>query len=111
MNTIQDCLSDARKLIEKPENWTKGAHARDAAGESVDYDSLAALSFCASGALEKVHKDYGSVIWTKAYSALLKSIPNEYLDVADYNDDPETTHEDILRLFDIAINRSGAGNE
>lgn len=32
MNSVKETLIAVRKLLEKPENWTQGAYARDAKG-------------------------------------------------------------------------------
>lgn len=46
-----EILCAARESILTPATWTQKAYARDAQGQSVDYDGADAVSFCGKGAL------------------------------------------------------------
>ena len=99
METV-DILKAARALIDTPEKWTRGLNARDAHGQDVRPNSLEAVCFCARGAIIRSagfeHID--------AYELLQNALPiggNDF--VPAYNDNPDTTHADIMALFDRAI--------
>ena len=51
--TPRDLLVEARTLIARPEAWTQGAGARDADGEPVGVEHEDAVSWCATGALNR----------------------------------------------------------
>lgn len=113
--TASDILQKARKLISKPEAWTKGSFARDAEGRICNSDrSPFACSWCALGAI-----NYSTNSFTMAFDAfrlarslLCKAVrarvthddsDNPTTNPASYNDSPSTTHADILAVFDDAI--------
>jgi hypothetical protein len=48
---ISETLAAARATIADPKHWTQGAHARNAAGETVNLSDEDACCFCADGAL------------------------------------------------------------
>jgi hypothetical protein len=100
MTRVLDILIRARKLIEAPERWTKGAMARNSVGARVSAYAPDAICFCAQGALKKASDwdDHLSQAALRLNRAI--TIPVGYIT---YNDEPETTHADILALFDRAI--------
>lgn len=54
--TAVDILRAARKLIEKEENWTRVAYARDKNSEPVRYNDQDAVCFCFVGAVYRAAK-------------------------------------------------------
>ena len=103
-------LTKARDFISNPENWGKGEYL---AGDSNSPDYQA----CAQGALQCIgvalpqcrvaarifDPDYDVPLeHTYLYEAVL-SFDHGHNSVIAFNDDPETTHEDIMRLFSRAI--------
>ncbi len=67
---------------------------------------------CAMGAIalavgvELDLEDVGEVDWarhTAAHMELRKHLPISFESVPDFNDDIETTHQDVLNLFDKAL--------
>ena len=88
-------LVKARSLIEK--GWTQKALARDAHGEKVHPKDPNACEWCATGALRAVLvniSDYSDLLTSQAPS-----------DIILFNDNTNTTKEDILAVFDKAIER------
>jgi hypothetical protein len=86
-------LIAARALIDTPNKWTKGAWQTG-------------CTYCAAGAARKVifgtSNDWSLDFWaTPIALALDAQAPGH--NVALYNDDPATTHNDVLALFDRAI--------
>ena len=97
--SVKEILIAAKALIDTPEKWLKGAL-------STGDDTC----FCAMGALGHAG-GFGLVASDKTpeLASLLDSIPASFVWVTDkhrlaaYNDDPATTHADIMALFDRAI--------
>lgn len=92
---LKDDLIAARALISEPELWGKGP---DGAHPPSD-GTLCAMNACC----QATRHDYPLM------EALAAQLPQGEWDcaglpVAAYNDDPATTHNDILALFDRAIN-------
>jgi hypothetical protein len=110
MKTPKEFLIDARNRIANPENWTKGTGARDDQGMRVPI--AMGTRFCAMGSLWRC--ELGD---TNHSERLLNggNYSQELLDAADllyeanggsvpkFNDHPDTTHADILNLYDKAI--------
>jgi hypothetical protein len=102
-NPTVKILKKAKKLIADPQHWTRGASARNAQGRGVIWNNPGAVSFCSIGALHHaagpVKKDWRAV--DRAFLMLKRAA--ETRDIADFNDDPKTTHTDVMVAFDKAI--------
>lgn len=103
---VVDVLMQARAKIEKRENWIKGRFAADKAGFEVFSDEPGACRFCAIGSLlatpcsQEEYEEARNFLFV----AMEERDRRAYgYSLAGYNDDPKTTHEDILNLFDRAI--------
>lgn len=97
-------LRSARKLIERPENWTKGTVARDALGFPVPALSKEAACYCAFGAtmvIEGPGRITDAPIYLDDAAKVLSAGLHDF--VSYFNDDDATKHSDILALFDKAI--------
>lgn len=97
-------LTAARALIAAPERWTKGVSGRTAdGGPSLAIDMSDATCFCSIGALWRVSHSH----W-KAERILHDTVytTTPFGNIASFNDDPATTHADVLRVFDVAIARA-----
>jgi hypothetical protein len=97
--TVRDDLIAARALIDTPEKWVRGHYERQGC-------------YCALGAARKAL--YGTTDWrpgedwrgddNHVTTALRRELSEEWHgSVDDFNDDPSTTHADVLALFDRAI--------
>jgi hypothetical protein len=101
--TVKDDLIAAKALIDAPDKWTKGIH-------------FSGGRYCAMGAVgAATRQPHGGSRWAECDRALIKSAPRhrwrEGVDghpVVAFNDDPATTHADIMALFDRAIERASA---
>ncbi len=108
-----ECLIAAKALISTPDKWTKCALARDKDGKKCHYSQAEVICFCTLGAI-------GKVAWgilensAKQYHMLegeslrflrraVRQATDDFLDVAEFNDKLERTHEDIMKMFDNAI--------
>jgi len=123
--TTLEILKKMRALLDKPENWTRRTYARDVNGEPVSMvNPKDAVSFCIMGAYRKVSSPVigQAPIWSGRavahYKALQEQIPKPFFSISDFNhdphrtlsafnDDPSTTHTDMLSLLDRAIISNG----
>jgi hypothetical protein len=95
MTTLEQ-LQTARQLIAN--GWTKNQSARTADCRPTSPWNKNAVSFCALGAL--VNVGAGSDLLTKVLD------PDGYgriKVITDFNDHPNTTQDDVLALYDRAI--------
>lgn len=105
MNTLE-ILKGARELIAKPEHWTQGTYARDAAGRVAYWADEDACQFCALGAIGKAsRKNVWSLELAFVRAVLVAAIPDsvsiEERYVPTFND--SHSHAEVLALFDKAI--------
>ena len=100
--TPREVLVAARKLIERPEAWTQGATARDAAGKVCSSREPSAVCRCAGGAIETA-SDGDLRKFLDAFEALGEQLGRFGYDVEAVNDAPERTHAEVLAAFDAAI--------
>jgi len=104
MNAIKQLLVDARKLIEKPENWTIGVMARDARGNEVPIDNADACKFCMLGAIRRADLEQQSAL--KAHEVVLPlatAIMERYGSTSIARTNDSVSHEEVLSIFDKAI--------
>lgn len=83
----------AYELLAKPEKWTTGVYAKDAAGRECCYNSTAAVCWCLVGAVRNV---YGE--GTYACQAALAKIGAKVGQIPLWNDH-EATHQDVVDLL------------
>ncbi len=109
-------LEGARALIADPQNWTRGCLAANENGWPCGPEEPGATRFCAIGATwasaeraERAGLDpkRAAVARVRAELALYAVAPlvPGLTSVQSYNDRPQTTHADILQLFDRALER------
>ena len=102
--SVRDVLIAARKLIEKPENWTQRAWARDADGTVINSKNGDAVCWCSEGAIRKFSSDYFTR--RSAEMALVKAFDGmAYETPAKFND--SLSHSAVLAAFDKAIAECG----
>jgi hypothetical protein len=100
--TLAEVLRAARAKIATPETWTKRAFARDIASVRVFARSTSAVCWCAIGAIDSLDITADDACAAgEAGEALVAA--NRGRAVSYFNDDPRTTHANILALYDRAI--------
>lgn len=89
--TLANDLRAARALIDTPEKWGKGSGL-----EPPDEPK-----FCALSAAHKANRGN----WDAVGDALQAALPDDWKGwfIFDFNDHPDTTHADMMALFDRAI--------
>lgn len=89
MSNVHQMLVEARELIAHPSQWVKGVMSN---GDG---------AYCSLGAVHFLGDKYGHTTRDQAFDALEKIIPHR--GIVGFNDAPETTHDDVLVMFDQAI--------
>lgn len=91
---VLKCLEDARQWLSEPGHWCHND------GGSAGENERGGLC-----AVRSVGRFSGGRLWLteQARDALTAAMPAGHFNVAGYNDNPTTTHADILALFDSAI--------
>ena len=82
--TLGDKLIAAKALIATPEKWGKGKYKHDGRR-------------CALIAIDHGGAGYAG------HMALREALPGDFACILAFNDHPDTTHADIMALFDRAI--------
>lgn len=108
--TTLEILKAARALIENPSHWAKGELAYDAMNRACEPDSPHATGFCTEGALARVAGDYPN--YRLALKLLGTRLPEPFgsTPVFEWQDRSNTTHADVLALFDRTIAAEEARN-
>lgn len=103
MTTIE-ILVAARELLSDEKRWTKGAGARDVRGKEVRSRHPPAVCWCMAGALNKVIE----VPWPpEALMSVIDLLQTMISGgIIAFNDNPATTHADVLRALDAAIEKA-----
>ncbi len=94
-------LRAARERISDPARWTKHVEARNASGKECFPQSETAVCWCGVGAIwaESFTSDWD----VDRMTAQMTLAAMTKRSVSDFNDDPTTTHADVLAAFDKAI--------
>lgn len=93
-----------RDLLDSPDKWTKGAYARNAAGNECLPIADEACCWCLRGAFIRCYADTktGEAAGRKLLVAL-NALDDKYKGrITMFNDNPSTTFEDIRRLLELA---------
>ena len=100
---VKQILIEARGLIDEPSKWTKLAWARNSRQISCAMDNSDAKCFCLGSALILACPPLEPNIVNVEIKNQLPEIDGKIPSISDYNDHPDTTHADIMDLFDKAI--------
>ena len=96
---LSELLTKAKERIDTPEKWMKNDY-RDA-------DEHNSTCWCSFGAIDSVGRELvldDRHMRGDAITLLSLSVPRNFIAcLITYNDDPKTTHEDVMTMFDGAI--------
>lgn len=94
-------LRKAKALIDTPAKWTQYAQARRSDDRPCSYNNPDAICFSIYGAIQRVA---GIITTSKAPCPLLVVARQMGFGcVAAFNNHPDTTHDDVMTIFDRAI--------
>ena len=110
-------LIEGKAIIQDPIKWGKNAEAYDIDGEKIRPTSDKACCWCPFGALNKARFDgnhsykalnsarrhLANAMWPVSERECSLEYERLYNDIAQFNDQPKTTHENVMKAFDIAI--------
>lgn len=120
---IKTAIESAKEMIADPEQWCKGAGARNRDGEPVMPNSRFACQWSTTGALVAT-TGHREEILRAAYIEMEKHVPAGFIDVMNahnrdvlsahqwlraskaitaYEDDKQTTHADVVAVLDKTI--------
>jgi len=86
------------EVLATPEKWAKLVQARNASGKGVNPKSKDAVSWDVVGALWVCAKDNPE--WRMWFDRIVERVNNRgYETPTRFNDDPNTTHADVLKLL------------
>ena len=119
MRKPSEVLRAAKTKIADPARWTKGGGAFTADGEQVRVTDYRAARWCALGATDACRTRNGAidlydcVVYLQRDDEVVAATRRVHPDwvgngglVSAFNDDPDTTHADVMALFDRAISRA-----
>ncbi|MDH7796410.1 MULTISPECIES: hypothetical protein [unclassified Beijerinckia] len=94
-----------RDLLSTPSAWTQDAFARDRDGDICTSDHPTAVCWCLDGAAAKVGllDDDDEGRYAAIRVILTRSVPTNHGGYVGFNDDPNTTHDDVMSLLNKAI--------
>jgi hypothetical protein len=98
-------LREMRAFLDDPSHWVQGHYWLDAEGNDVEVAQ--AVACCLSGASTKAVYDLSS-IWENEAEAdrrVRQAVQEgtEFTNTISFNDDSETTHQQVLAVLDRAI--------
>lgn len=106
-----DVLKAVQELLTPPEQWTKHTYARDGLGRRTNVTGSDAVCWCLDGAILKAtaDEDPHSLATDRAEISLnhtLQRLPDLSRGIGgfvEWNDHPETTHDDVMNLLAEAV--------
>lgn len=113
MGSVLELLVEAKALIEDESKWARGYYARGKNGELREPTEDGATCFCSIGALMKVLNgyDYPESLQIDRAERVLNKCVGGNGSIIGFNDDRSNSHEDVMAVWDKAIEleRSGWG--
>jgi hypothetical protein len=116
MDYASELIAAARNKIARPELWTRGRMMRDRNGAPVHYLEGGAVVFSAAGAVLAITigEKTGDRRWADALTYLNAACPPPSTNTNPlwaYENRPETTHADMLAVFDRAYAAAKAAEQ
>lgn len=110
MTDILPYLQQVRTKLTPAGSWTKGTCARDAKRKPVPACNPEAVMWCIVGAINTLTDDMvlsGRILHAIGLVAAerLAARGERYIGMPMYNDDPKTTHREVLEVLDETIKR------
>ncbi len=90
-----------KELFSGPDRWIQKSYARDINNNITTWNATNAHSFCLIGAVchcYTLDTNIRSEIYKKLRAELYPEMPAEQISIAEWNDAPERTFEDVKKL-------------
>lgn len=120
--TALELTKKVRTLLTNRKNWMKNSFAKNAQGTSVSENAHDAVCFCLSGAFSNAAGSNHQK-WADGYAefrtvaarcrpdfAYIDPFSPSTFNTIGFNDDPATSHKDVLSLLDCTIAKLEAQN-
>lgn len=110
-----EVLKAVRKLIEDPKNWIKGNWATNGRGRVTPSASPKAKRWDLAGAFNQVNskltkEDLSAWFYARQFvRAVIFAEFGDY-EIIEFNDDPEVTHAQVLKIIDLAVDQMELNN-
>lgn len=108
---MQSAFQGAAKLIDADDKWCRKIFARNRNGQECNLFSSQTTRFCGEGAIHRAcweqgrRTEVGALAIDFVEHQLKTWGSGEFSTLADLNDSPNTSREDIVRLFNWCIDR------
>lgn len=99
MKTKLRKFKSLRELFRTPSRWCKGSLARSSTGEEVQPRGTKAAKFCLVGAVYRVYPPTKRWRVEEELSHSIGKVTGRARDIVEFNDDMETTFEDIRKVL------------
>ena len=97
-------LESTKSILESESSWIQGAMAMNSGMEEVDYLDESACKWCLTGAIRKaMHLARCHEVPAVEFPIMLVLNHNN---IILFNEDPRTTHNDVMEILDKAITKS-----
>lgn len=111
INSPAEFLREVRKVLQDPEHWCKGKYFMNQEGKRRDVHDLDICRMCFQGGLWWVSNnatnqfDLNCVILVRdaLERAILQLFPDRPYTLEGFNDTDDTTHDDVLKVMDRAL--------
>lgn len=110
---VSELLIAGKKILCET-GWCQGNFAKDRRGRSVPTMSKSATCFCAMGAVNRAafaaqpDREF-SLRWkAEQYLDSIAQRDPAYMGIVSFNDSPDTTRDEVVHLFDLAIAQAEA---
>ncbi len=103
MTTTAETLRDAKALIDTPAKWTQHADARRSNNIPCSYANPDAICFCIVGAVWRASGEFSKAFHIVPWQAKKEVCRTLRRQLLQFNDHPDTSHNDVMAFFDRAI--------
>ena len=107
--SIHNILVDTKQLLSDEKKWIKGSDAVNGHGDYVFATSKDACAWCLAGAIEKECDGSDRDISLRKTCKVQDWVDEHLYQVGtmeEFNDDPNTTHKDMMLMLDNLIAKS-----
>lgn len=107
---LRQALEEVRRHLEDPSSWTQKAFARDEHGSITNSKDPKATCFCLSAVISRTvsSEDLKTEVRRVLQDSIYDITRGKHVSIVQFNDDPHTTHDKVMRLLEHARQAVGA---